>query len=363
MTLKRAVFQIHSWLGLSLGLVIASIGLSGALLAFEDEWLLALNPGIVSSAPRAAATLAPPRLLDRAREQLPERRVESIKVWNDGDRSPELSLAPDDQHARETRHLDAHSGALLPKMRGESFFHAVEEWHRWLLLEHGVGKLVTGSLALVLLGLTLGGLYLRWPRPALNWRRWLVIDFKLKGRPFLRSLHLGLGSWALLSYLIFTSTGPYWAFDAYRKTLEQWASIRPTPTDFTTASAVESPLRLDRAWASFARDVPSYGSAIIRLPASSNQPIQIQYLDPNPAHDKARNRYFVIADGQLVSHERYAEQGVAARLVRSNLALHTGSYFGLAGRLFMMLGALTLPMLMISGWLMYLARRRRQRQA
>jgi sulfite reductase (NADPH) flavoprotein alpha-component len=270
MTLKRTLFKIHSWLGLGVGLVIASIGLSGAVLAFEDEWLLALNPGIVSSAPSPMAALSPPELLDRAREQLSDRRIESIKVWTTSARSPELSLAPDAGRARETRHLDARSGALLPKMRGENFFQAVEEWHRWLFLEHGFGKLVTGTLALVLLGLTLCGLYLRWPRPALNWRRWLVIDFRLKGRPFLRSLHLGLGTWALLTYLVFTSTGPYWAFDSYRKALEQWVGIRPIPTAFTLASTVESPPSLDRAWASFQRDVPSYGAASIRLPASSN---------------------------------------------------------------------------------------------
>jgi sulfite reductase (NADPH) flavoprotein alpha-component len=36
-----------------------------------------------------------------------------------------------------------------------------------------------------------------------------------------------------------------------------------------------------------------------------------------------------------------------------------GSYFGLPGRLLMLLGALSLPVLMISGLLMYLARRQR----
>ncbi|WP_185057909.1 flavodoxin domain-containing protein, partial [Pseudomonas fluorescens] len=49
-------------------------------------------------------------------------------------------------------------------------------------------------------------------------------------------------------------------------------------------------------------------------------------------------------------------------LLSSIYALHVGSYFGLVGRIVLTLASLTMPLFFITGWLLYLDRRRKQRQ-
>ncbi len=69
------------------------------------------------------------------------------------------------------------------------------------------------------------------------------------------------------------------------------------------------------------------------------------------------------ASGQLLKDRRYNDSSAGKQLLASVYALHVGSYFGLAGRLLMMLASLAMPLFFITGWLLYLDRRRKKRAA
>ena len=64
------------------------------------------------------------------------------------------------------------------------------------------------------------------------------------------------------------------------------------------------------------------------------------------------------ANGQK-SDQRYSDRSFGSQLLASVYALHVGSYFGMAGRILMMLASLAMPLFFITGWLLYLDRRRR----
>ena len=51
------------------------------------------------------------------------------------------------------------------------------------------------GLLVALVFFCLSGLYLRWPRQALNWRAWLTLDWAKKGRAFNWDLHAVAGTW------------------------------------------------------------------------------------------------------------------------------------------------------------------------
>jgi uncharacterized iron-regulated membrane protein len=58
-----------------------------------------------------------------------------------------------------------------------------------------------------------------------------------------------------------------------------------------------------------------------------------------------------------------ARQGAGAQLATSVFALHSGSYFGMPGRVVVMLSSLGMSLFFITGWMLYLDRRRSQRAA
>ena len=59
-------------------------------------------------------------------------------------------------------------------------------------IDQGFTSVMVG-MALVLVFMCLSGLCLRWPRHARNWRAWLQLHWRRKGRRFLWELHTVTG--------------------------------------------------------------------------------------------------------------------------------------------------------------------------
>ena len=68
------------------------------------------------------------------------------------------------------------------------------------------------------------------------------------------------------------------------------------------------------------------------------------------------------ATGLVKSQDRYSDKSFKAQLLQSVYALHVGEYFGLPGRVIVTLASLTMPLFFVTGWLLYLDRRRKKRQ-
>ena len=367
---KKIWFQIHWFIGITAGTILIAIGITGAILSFREEILDWINPGITHVAPRQEPVLTPQQLSERVRAAVPHERILSLTVWAEAGASARVVFAPPKGVRRgEARYIDPYSGALLPALAGNEFFEFSERLHRWLLLPIEAGKIVAGILALCLLTLTLSGLYLRWPRRALDWRAWFKLDFGMRGRSFLWNLHSVIGTWALVMYVIFTTTGLYWAFDWFKQGVNTLAgetvSARPPAPKKPKMPAAEeavAPADLNLSWEVFLREAGNYTTVTLRIPDKAGQAVQINYLTPDASHERARNRMSVQPlTGKLTQNERFADKSTGGKFIGAIYPLHMGTYFGLPGRIVMMLASLMLPLFAITGWMLYLDRRKQKR--
>ncbi|MDQ0588130.1 sulfite reductase flavoprotein subunit alpha [Variovorax paradoxus] len=368
--LRRIWFQIHWFIGITAGSVLVVIGLSGAVLSFRAEIVDAINPGLRHIPnPTGVAALRPAALAAQVQAAEPARRIAALTVFAEPGRPARINFAPPEgQRQGEVRLADPWTGALLSVPTGEAFFEFVEHLHRWLLLPRDAGKPVTGTLAAGLLVLALSGLYLRWPRRPLAWRAWLKLDFALGGRAFLWNLHAVAGTVALLAYLVSSLTGIYWGFDAVRSMVDEAAGegrvVRAQRMQAGSAPARAQPAPdLQRVWQSFLDEAGGdWSQATLRLPARNASQVEATYLRANPEHERARNRlYLDAATGEATRHERYADKPLAGRLVNSIYPMHMGTYWGLPGRIVMLLSSLGLALFAVTGWMLYLGRRRTKR--
>jgi sulfite reductase (NADPH) flavoprotein alpha-component len=376
-TLRQAWFQLHWLIGITAGTVLVVIGLTGATLSFREEILDLFNPGVrhVAAGPARMAGLSPltPQQIAAAAGAARPGRIANITLFSAAGASPRLVFAPPPGQRRgETVYINPYTGAIAPPLAGAEFFEWVESLHRWLLLPREPGRGVAGTLALCLLGMALSGLYLRWPRRALSWRTWLTFDPALRGRSFLWGLHSVLGTWALLIYLVSTGSGIYWSFDVVRDQVDGWAGGRlgkeapasPGGKNKKADGGKRAPVSLDAAWSAFQQQGGRWESATLRVPERAGQPVQISWLAADAAHERARSRMVIDqASGQVTLDERYERQPRSQRFLAAIYPLHMGTYFGLAGRIAMMLGALSLPVFAVTGWMLYLGRRRSAREA
>ena len=239
--------------------------------------------------------------------------------------------------------------------------------HRFLAIGD-TGRQITGACTLILIFFCLSGLYLRWPRQVASWRAWLTLDWRKKGRSFNWDLHSVFGTWCLLFYLLAALTGLYWSYEWYSKGLTRLLSDAPQNERVRNrgpAPAGPAPVaNYDAIWSSiYSTAGPDLSAYNIRMPPVAGQPATVFYLLQSSPHDRALNQINLDpATGVVKSVERYADKSLKAQLLTSIYALHVGSYFGLAGRIILTVTSLCMPLFFITGWLLYLDRRRKKRQ-
>ncbi len=83
--LRNVLFQVHWFVGITVGVILAVVGATGAMLSFEPEILHALNRDVRVATGAGKPMLTPPELLARLHEAEPGRRVSSLAVWSDPD--------------------------------------------------------------------------------------------------------------------------------------------------------------------------------------------------------------------------------------------------------------------------------------
>lgn len=365
---KQVWFQLHWFIGITAGTVLMIIGLSGATLAFKDELLDLMNPGVRHVPVETRAPLTPGQLGSIAAAEHGQ-RVASITVYAEAGAAPRLFFAPKNGQRRGVSiYVHPYTGATQPALAGAEFFEWTESLHRWLLLPRDPGRQVAGALALCLLGLALSGLYLRWPRRPLDWRTWLTFDPALKGRSFLWNLHAVAGTWCLVVYVALTLTGIYWSYDVVRDNIDAWAGKPPRVAQAPGKKGPgkekkETPAAdIGLAWTSFQQHAAGWTLVSVRMPTRPGDAVQFTWLASDAPHERARSRLSISpADGSITENEPYSQQGLGSRLVNIIYPLHMGTYFGLPGRIIVTLASLGLPLFAITGWMLYLGRRKAKR--
>lgn len=370
---KKVLFQLHWFFGISAGLVLALMGATGALYAFEGEIMSALNPEVLRVEVRESGILAPAELVSSI-EAAAGQTVSGLWVDTQANSAARVFFTPKPGERRgPMRFFDPYSGELLAEPSGKAFFDLMLQLHRFLAMGE-TGKQITAASTLALVFFCLSGLYLRWPRQALNWRAWLTLDWAKKGRAFNWDLHAVAGTWCLAFYLCASLTGLYWSYGWYRDGMTQLLSDAPAGQQGgkpgerrgRPGDAPQGPppsVDYQALWSSLqAAAGPQLVAWNLRLPPVAGQPATVFYLLKDAEHPRALNQLTLDPlSGQVQRHERYADKPFGAQLLASVYALHVGEYFGLAGRILMALASLSMPLFAITGWLLYLDRRRKKR--
>ncbi len=374
--LKKVLFQVHWFFGITAGLVLALMGVTGALVSFEDEILDALNPDALFVHPREHQ-LSLVEIVSTLQAQAKD-TVSMFRVEVDSDKAAQVWFKPaPGQRRGEMRNFDPYTGELKENAVGQGVFAFILNLHRFLAAGE-YGKQVTAACTLILVFFCLSGLYLRWPRHALNWRVWLTLDWAKKGRSFNWDLHSVFGTWCLIVYLLLAVTGLMWSYDWFNNGMTKligdppvqgeqrrgWGGPRPGGGPKDAAAGEIPPADYAAIWDTIQNTAgPDLSSYNLRMPQAPGQMATVFYLLKTAPHPRALNQITLDpANGRLKAVSRYAEKGVGAQLLVSNYALHTGSYFGLVGRIVITVATLMMPLFFITGWLLYLDRRRKKRE-
>ncbi|MBO0343913.1 PepSY domain-containing protein [Roseibium sp. CAU 1637] len=370
--LRRALFRLHGLLGLSAGLVLALMGLSGAMMSFEDEIMAALSPQ-ARVAVSTRALLAPDALLARVHEQRPQELITALKIESDRERAYTVTLKrrPADGGRNPRIYLDPYTGKLLGESTGAGVFARVRSFHRYLTLSGAkseIGRHVTGVSAICLIFFALSGLYLRWPKHPFDWRSWLCIDLSLRGGSLYRALHRGMGGMVLLFYLSSALTGLWWSYDWYRQGMVSLLApqaadalsdkSRPRTMPVARARTLNT-ASVDTVWTTVAARYGARLDSVEILLPRGDGPARARVLPKDASHDRAFDELRIYPrSGVLVGKTLYADLPAGPWILANMDPIHTGAVFGLTSRVLVFLASLCLPLFTLTGLLLFVRRRR-----
>jgi len=387
--LKRTLFQLHQLIGISAGIVLAFNGITGALMAFGPQLRAHYGPATLRVASTGGAPLALEELYHRVQVAVPGRAIASLTVFADPSIPDRVQLqragaepaaaantlpGPGDNPDMPLL-INPYTGAAMPSSTPVSrFLDTVERLHRAQWAGDGtIGRALHRSLSwivLLLFYMALSGLYLRWPRGRArrDWRVWFKLNFRLRGVAFLWNLHSVLGTCVLLVYLMTAHTGLMIGqqLSWYRAgSLHLGAALGvqgpPSRRGEGPAPPASQPLPLTQLWQEFSARETAYSSATVEFPQAVGQRIGLV--------SNGRRYEFDASSGALrhvqpePSFDPIVDEPLVAAFFNGNPGLHTGQRWGIPGQLLLMCTSLVMPVLLISGWMMYLKRKRRSAKA
>lgn len=104
--LKKSLFQLHWFFGISAGLVLALMGITGAAVSFQDEILRTLNPSVLHVEKQIAGVLPPAELVEKI-ESASGKIVSMLWVEIDsGNAARVIFTAPPGERRGQMRYFD-----------------------------------------------------------------------------------------------------------------------------------------------------------------------------------------------------------------------------------------------------------------
>jgi uncharacterized iron-regulated membrane protein len=342
--MRRIVFNLHLAGGLVAGIFVLVLGLTGSVMAFEDELDRVTHPHLF----KVKETGTPLPLIDlgqRAIAAYPERRVTGYGMGV----SPDLSSSVNLQGM--IVYLNPYTGEVLGTRSGPTWLSQIHQLHL-RLLSGETGKTIVSWAGVLVVLLGLSGLYLWWPikRVGVKWSK--------AGRRRWFDLHNAIGIAAWLFIVVLAATGTIIGFErtttplAYRLTGSVPVAAPPPIVPVAGAHLLSPDAAVAIARGAMPGAVPIAVSA-----AAPKAAFRVALRFPEDLTPGGRTRVFVHPyTGAVMQAESSRTTAAGTRFVNTNRAIHTGDLFGMPTKLLMSLGSLAAAAQVVTGVAMWLTR-------
>ncbi len=358
--LRPIWFQIHLWLGLTLGVIGAFVGLSGSILVFDHEidgWLHPARYEITGS--KVALPFAD--YAERAAEALAGRAKPTGIRLPDGEDGPIMvfARAPNSTGGFLRVYLDAPTGRVLDVTEGVDFIGWIHSFHESLMLREYNGREIVGFVGVAMLISSLSGIYLWWPargqgRKALGFR---------KGFGIPRNLHFTFGFYGSLMLAMVSFTGMFLSFtDAGRAVVATFGPISPSPRGIQAPEGSGRPIPPDDAVSVALAHYPGAGVIGVQLPAGPRGVYRIMLREAGDTGARPATAVYVDprSSAILLRTDR-STRTAGDRFLTLQRVLHEGNWWGEIGRIATFVTGLLPPLFVVTGLILYLRSRQRKK--
>lgn len=387
---KKWTGKLHLWFGLSIGLIIFIVSITGTLFVFKDEVENFTRKDVIYHNEQniAQKQILPIRVLEKAVDaQLKEKyKIHWVNVpidkkmsyqfywyehnteaWNYFDEFPIYKVA----------YVNPYTGKVLRTYDEKNgFFSIVKSIHWSFLLKQDWGKYVVGIPVIIFIIMLISGIILWWPknksarkqRFSFKWKN--IKNWKRKNY----DLHNILGFYSSIFALIFSITGLFYAFFIVQAMIyfvfSGGNTVYPDFSHITTKAPIEqrNETTLDKVIHTVQAKYPnSFGFAI-----DLGHPHMDDHEHPNfsvfvkhlsYSYHKNSSLIFDENSGELLHTYNHEDKNFGEKTVAANYDIHVGSILGLPTKIIAFIVSLICASLPVTGFLVWWGRRKKTKKA
>ena len=355
---RAALFQIHLWVGLILGIYICLIGASGSVVVFEDELTRLAKPELFRSPPENPTALyeSLPEILADVKNRYPN--YELTEIFFPIESEPALQIqgflqTPARQNEFLHVYVDPATGRVLGATNQHFWLSRVRELHvRLLAGRTGLTLNGCGAFLLAILAGT-GGVI--WWRGIQRWRRAFRVDLRRKWSRINFDLHSAVGVWLIVFVAMWALSGIYFVWpNTFISILDRLTPARDALRPIVQTRPHVKGLLPIKSFIRKARSLnPECRLLEIELPEQNTNPFVVVVASGSDFR-RATHLFFDPESGELLrSWTRGQTTTMGAKIVPWLVDLHFGEYWGLGIKSLWAALGFALPVLATTGALMY----------
>lgn len=367
MSTKKNILLLHKVLGLTTGIVVFIVAITGCCWAFRDE-IESLYDDYKEVAPQTAAIITPSEAKNIATEVFPNHFIHGTLYKNSSD-AVEVIFYDAEPEFYQTVYLHPYSGEVIHiEDHLSGFFAFVLKGHMRLWLPKEIGEQVVGVSILLFIVIIISGFILWLPKKRKNLKQRLKFDWKASTRWKRKNfdLHSIIGFYICAFGLVIAFTGSIMSY--------QWLNdgvynamggnkisefmIPTTSTPFTTTE--NEVLPMDFLIEKLKKEAPNADSYELHYPHTDTSSIYVEVSYNDGLYYNADYRFFDPATLQEIEtpsvYGKYENASMADKIIRMNYDIHVGAIGGITGKIIAFLVSLLIASLPVTGALMYYGR-------
>lgn len=378
--INNLITWLHLWLGLTSGIIVLILGITGCLYSFQTE--------ITNSVHKKELFISPPSpgqqvlplhtLKEKAQAALGKNfQVNYIYAYNDPHKAWEfLAYRPGNQNAITfPGSIDYYRSAFVNPYTGQvtgqinymhNFFVIVKYIHWSLFLSTKYGQPITGWATLIFVISLITGFIMwfpkRWNKTEKN--KAFTVKWKATWKRLNHDLHNVLGFYVVVIALILALTGMVYSFTWFNSVVYAASTLSVTPPDRkvyqSTVSLENNTHPLDKAFLTAIDKNPDAKRYMVSLPVTTQSPLTIRAYNKKEVYFDANTLYFDQYSGNPLGTQLYKEMNNGEKLIMMNYDLHVGSIGGLPGKIIAFLISLVCASLPVTGFIIWMGKKKKK---
>jgi len=358
---NKFLFNLHLILSIIFAIPLLLIGVTGAILSYQNELEELINLNSVK-VEKTGEMLSVEKILQSFSEQTGVKQPARLVLQKNENEAVKIYA-----NRSEAYLVNPYTAQIIGKDYGTAFVRTVMSLHRNLGLALSgdktageVGKQIVGASTVAMIILVISGVWLHFPRLKQKFSVAITPNFKLKKYALFHNLHTSLGALSAVIYLIICLTGLTWSYRWYSDMeMKLFVSSQNMPQNESKPGPVKDEAKksaeykfsdAQRAYEIFKSSGTEYKELSLMLAAGDK--INVRYYEPDaPSTAFPKMTSVDVKEGKMV--EQKQTSGITAGMVKSaNYQLHTGYFFGIAGKILWSVVSLLMALFIFSGFYM-----------